>query len=86
MKRNIFLNNYDLSDTLYAWRLYILSVNGTLEAETSVVQPTYLRSSDVHQTQVSDILLKAFLEVSRKTTGYWAIIKIDYRFVKIENR
>ena len=61
MKRNISLNNYDLSDTLYVWRLYIPSVNGTLETETSVVQPTYLRSSDVHKTQVADILLKAFL-------------------------
>ena len=69
MKRNISLNNYDLSDTLYARRLYIPSVNGTLEAETSVVQPTYLRSSDVHQTQVADILLKAFLEVSCKNYG-----------------
>ena len=73
MKRNIFLNNYDLSDTLYTRRLYIPSVNGTLETETSVVQPTYLRSSDVHQTQVSDILLKAFLEVRLRLLSKLAV-------------
>ena len=69
MKRNISLNNYDLSDTLYARRVYIPSVNGTLEAETSVVQPTYLRSADVYQTQVADILSKAFRKVSWKIYG-----------------
>ncbi len=69
MKRNLSLNNYDLSDMLYARRVYILSVNGTLETETSVVQSTYLRSADVHQTQVANIPLKAFLEVSRKNYG-----------------
>jgi hypothetical protein len=69
MKRNLSLNNYDLSDMLYARRVYIPSVNGTLEAETSVVQPTYLRSADVYQTKVGDIPLKAFVEVSWKNYG-----------------